>query len=233
MTKLLTIKNLPADDRPRERLYQVGAEALSNQELLAVVLGRGTAGLPVLQQAQAILAEFGSLQVLSESSPEQLMHLKGLGLAKACQLLACFELAQRLALEQSKHLSESKPLALVSAQYVAAIARSKIKDKHKEHCMVLSFDAQNKLIAADQLSVGILNSNLVHPRETFTLAIKRRAASIMLAHNHPSGDLEPSVDDLSVTTRITTAGKIIGISLLDHLIVTTTQYLSFKERQLL
>ncbi len=233
MSKLLTIKNLPINDRPRERLYQNGAEALSNQELLAVVLGRGNAGAPVLQQAHAILSEFGSLNVLADSSPEQLMSLNGLGMAKACQLLACFELANRLSLEQSRHLSEAKPLALVSPQFVAAIARSKIKDKGKEHCIVLSFDIRNKLIAADELSVGILNANLVHPRETFALAIKRRAASIMLAHNHPSGDLEPSVDDLDITTRLTTAGKIMGIDLADHLIVSQTRYLSFKERQLI
>lgn len=233
MPKLLTIKNLPADDRPRERLYRNGAESLSTQELLALVLGRGTAGAPVLAQAQAILAEFGSLRALADSSPEQLMKFKGLGLAKACQLLACFELANRWQLEHSRTLAEAKPLALVSPQYVASIARSKIKARQKEHCLVLSFDVHNKLIAADLLSVGILNANLVHPRETFALAIRRNAASIMLAHNHPSGDLEPSTDDLEITTRISTAGKIMDIALLDHLIITSTHYLSFKERQLL
>lgn len=233
MATLLTIKNMPSDDRPRERLYRSGAEALSSQELLAVILGRGTVGQPVLAQAQEILAEFGSLSVLAASSPEQLMKLKGLGMAKACQILACFELANRLSLEQSRKVSEAKPLALVSPLYVAAIARSKIKDVNKEHCIVLSFDIRNKLIAADQLSVGILNANLVHPRETFALAIRRHAAGIMLAHNHPSGDLEPSADDLDTTARLVTAGKIMGIALLDHLIISPAQYLSFKERQLL
>ncbi len=233
MSKLLSIKNLPLDDRPRERLYRNGPQALSGQELLAVVLGRGSATQPVLMQAQAILSEFGSLSALAEASPEQLMKLKGLGLAKACQLLACFELNNRLNLEQSRFLGERKPLALVSPQYVAAVARSNIKDKKKEHCIVLSFDIRNKLIAADQLSVGILNANLIHPRETFALAIRRNAASIMLAHNHPSGDLEPSVDDLDITTRLTTAGKIMGIELLDHLIVSSASYLSFRERRLI
>ncbi len=234
MAKLLTINSLPASDRPRERLYKSGTEALSNQELLAVILGRGTSGQPVLQQAQAILAEFGSLSELAESSPEQLMRLKGLGLAKACQLLACFELASRMTVEeQSRTVAERGPLALVSPQYIATVARAKIKDKNKEHCIVLSFDIRNKLIAADQLSVGILNANLVHPRETFALAIKRRAAAIMLAHNHPSGDLEPSADDMDITTRLTTAGKIMGIHLLDHVIISSVHYFSFKERQLL
>jgi DNA repair protein RadC len=234
MPKPLSIKSLPPEDRPRERLFRDGAESLSVQELLAVILGRGSAAKPVLAQAREILAEFPTLTVLAESSPEQIMKLGGLGMAKACQLLACFELANRWQLEQSRTtLAESKPLALVSPQYVAAVARSKVRDANKEHCIVLSFDVRNKLVAADRLSVGILNANLVHPRETFALGIKRHAASLMLAHNHPSGDLEPSADDLDITARLSSAGRIMGIELADHIIFSRSGYLSFKERQLL
>jgi len=229
----LSIKSLPPGDRPRERLFREGAESLSLQELLAVILGRGTAAKPVFTQAREILTEFPSLTALAESSPEQLMEISGLGMAKACQLLACFELANRWQLEQSRTVAERGPLALVSPQYVAAVARSKVRDGKKEHCIVLSFDVRNKLVAADQLSVGILNANLVHPRETFAVGIKRRAATIMLAHNHPSGDLEPSADDLDLTSRLTTAGRIMGIELADHIIFNRSGYLSFKERQLL
>jgi DNA repair protein RadC len=233
MSQYLTIKQIPKTDRPRERLWHAGVHSLSIQELLAIILERGTAGLSVMQQAQQILAGFGSLAALAESTPDQLMKYKGLGLAKACQLLACFELANRLRLEQSQQVAEKLKQEILSPAYAAAVARAKIRDNHKEHCVILTFDIRNHLISADELSVGTLNANLVHPREVFSLAMSRHAASIIVAHNHPSGDLEPSEDDIDVTDRLSTAGRIMGIELLDHIIISPTSHLSMREYNLL
>jgi DNA repair protein RadC len=233
MDNNFSVKDLPAHERPRERLFGLGVSALSTPELLAIILGQGIRGNSVLAHAQGLLAN-QSLGVLAQKSMQDLMQMKGIGLAKASQLVACFELGWRLQMEEA-HTAKSRKAAkkIISANQISNLARSKIKDFNKEYCVVLSFDIRGKLIATDELSVGVLNNSLVHPRETFGLAIARHAASIVLAHNHPSGDLEPSAEDLDITTRLVTAGKIMGIEFLDHLILSKSSYLSLREQNLL
>ena len=227
MTKSFTIHDLPADERPRERLVKFGEQALSAQELLQLILGRGVAGESVAVTAQKLLTQFGSLQKLSEASIEELSSIKGIGLAKAGQIKAAFEIGRRL----STQIAPYKSKELTSPEAVAKLIKSKIKNYNKEHFYLISLNSRNHSIG--EVSIGTLNANLVHPREVFGEAIKSNAASVILVHNHPSGDAEPSEDDLTITKRIIEAGKIMGIDVLDHIIITKSKVFSFKERKLI
>ncbi len=218
-----TLHDVPLAERPRERLVKYGASALSMGELVALLLGTGTSSQPVMRTATSLLQRFPELRGLSEASLEDLQSEPSIGPAKACLLLACFELARRMSFEVTGSAVISSP------REAAQAAREHIRDFYKEHTMVLSFDARNRLIKADEISVGILNASLVHPREVFGIAIKRHAASVMLCHNHPSGDIEPSADDIELTERLATAARIIGIPLLDHLIISENKHESLKE----
>lgn len=217
----ITIKDLPADERPRERLQYYGAESLSSHELLAIVLGRGVQGESVLVTAQKLLHQFGSLEGILAASLEDLMQMRGLGQAKATQLKACFEIIRRVnnqmvALER-----------IVSTDDVYRLLKTKIVNFNKEHFMVVSFDVRNKVLGVDVVSVGTLDSNLIHPRETFECAIKRHAAKVLIAHNHPSGECIPSEEDIMVTRRLVEAGDVLGIQIVDHLIICQDDYFSF------
>lgn len=227
-----TIHDLPESERPRERLKKFGPESLSAQELLALILGRGVKGEPVSMTAQKLLSYFGSLEGIMNASLEDLQSVKGVGLAKASQLKACFEIARRI-YTRSEIDEETEKKKITSAQEVYELVKSKIINYAKEHFVVLSFDIRNKLLGMDTISIGTLNANLVHPRETFESAIRRHSAQIIVVHNHPSGDPEPSEDDLEITKRLVEAGKILGIEVIDHIIVTKTGFLSFKEKKLL
>ncbi|MBI5127227.1 DNA repair protein RadC [Candidatus Roizmanbacteria bacterium] len=227
------LHDLPVDERPRERLVKYGVEALSLQELLALIFGRGTKDNPVMMISQKLLSKFGSLRLIEEASIEDLRIIKGLGLAKACQLKACFEVARRLNFLQQVVRHSRDGENPVSPEDIYQIVRSKIINFHKEHLLVISLDNRNKIIGVDTISVGTLNSNLIHPRETFEIAIKRHAAQIILCHNHPSGELTPSEDDLNITKNILEAGKIIGIELIDHLIIVRNNFFSFKIKKLI
>jgi len=225
--KSFTIHDLPKEERPRERLIKFGEQALSAQELLQLILGRGIKGESVAITAQKLLTHFGSLQKLSEASIEELSSIKGIGLAKACQLKAVFEISRRL-------LSQSPPYKgkqLTEPKKVYNLIKTKLKDYHKEHFYVICLNSRNQSVA--EVSIGSLNASIVHPREVFSEAIKNKSASIILAHNHPSGSLEPSEEDLEITKRLIEAGKILGIEVIDHIIVTKEGYLSFKEKGLL
>lgn len=217
MKKSFTIHDLPQEERPRERLQKLGSEFLSAQELLAVILGRGVSGESVLVTSQKILSKFGSLSALKEASMEDLRNIKGLGLAKSAQIQACIEIARRI--NQQNGISNRRKNSVVSSKDVYNLVRSKIKNYSKEHFLVLSFDSRNRILGIDTIAVGNLNTNLVHPRETFEAAIRRHAAKIIIVHNHPSGDTEPSKEDLEITHQIAKAGKIMGIEVLDHLII--------------
>lgn len=228
MGKNFTINDLPPEDRPRERLLNLGERALSAQELLQVILGRGVAGESVAVTAQKIIAQFGSLEKLSQASLAELSAIKGIGLAKSAQIKAVFEIARRLSCP-TKGLSKKE---ITNPQAVSDLVTSKIKNHDKEHFYLLSLNARNQSVS--EVSVGIINSNLVHPREVFNEAIKAKAVSVIFAHNHPSGNIEPSVDDLEITKRLAQAGKIIGIEVLDHIITTRDKkYFSFKENNLI
>ena len=227
MVKSFTIHDLPKEERPRERLLKFGEQALSAQELLQLILGRGIAGESVAVTAQKLLAQFGSLQKLAEASIEELSSIKGIGLAKAAQIRAVFEIGRRLSIQASSY----KKKELTSPEKVFKFIKTRLKDYAKEHFYLIALDARNWSI--HEVSLGTLNANLVHPREAFAEAIKSRAASVIFAHNHPSGDPEPSQDDLEITKRLIDSGKILGIEVVDHVIITKTGFLSFKEKNLL
>ncbi|NLA08184.1 MAG: DNA repair protein RadC [Parcubacteria group bacterium] len=227
MTKSFTIHDLPKDERPRERLVKFGEQALSAQELLQLILGRGVAGESVAVTAQKLLAQFGNLQKLSEASIEELSSIKGIGLAKATQIKAAFEIGRRL----STQVPAYKGKELTDPEKVYRLIKSKLKDYHKEHFYIIALNSRNYSIA--EVSVGSLNASVVHPREVFAEAIKNKAASVVFIHNHPSGDPEPSEDDLEITKRLVESGKILGIEVIDHIIITKTGFISFKEKNLI
>lgn len=230
MKKSFTIHDLPSSERPRERLQKFGPDALSAQELLALILGRGISGESVMMTAQKLLSYFGSLEAIMNASLEDLQKIKGLGMAKSSQIKACFEIARRVYNNDEISNSENKKKLIISPKDVYKLVKSKIIHYTKEHFVVLSFDARNNFLGMDTITVGTLNANLVHPRETFESAIRRHAAQIIIAHNHPSGDPEPSEDDLEITKRLTESGKILGIEIVDHIIVVKNGFLSFKEK---
>jgi len=227
MTKSFTIHDLPAEERPRERLVKFGEQALSAQELLQLILGRGIAGESVAITAQKLLTQFGSLQKLAEASIEELSTVKGIGLAKAAQIKAAFEIGRRLSTQTDPYKSKE----LTDPKKVYQLIKSKLKDYHREHFYIIALNSRNHSIA--EISVGSLNSSIVHPREVFAEAIKSKAASVIFVHNHPSGDPEPSEDDLILTKKLVESGKILGIEVFDHIVVTKNGFFSFKEKGLI
>jgi DNA repair protein RadC len=221
-----TINDLPKSERPRERLQKHGAEALSSQELIALILGRGIKGESVLVTAQRLLSAFGNVENISHASIEELSAIKGVGLAKAAQLKASFELAKR------KEDHDERQIPVKSHLDVIKLVKQKLKDKKKEHFLIICLDTRNNLIKISSISTGTLDANLVHPREVFKEAIQSLAFSIILVHNHPSGSPEPSEADIDITKRIVETGKVVGIDVLDHIIVTENKSFSFKEKGL-
>ncbi|MBW1730134.1 MAG: DNA repair protein RadC [Deltaproteobacteria bacterium] len=216
------IKDIPDFDRPREKLAARGPEALSDTELLAILLGSGVKGKDVFQVAHAILRKLDRDR--EKVNVETLVSIEGVGLAKACQIVASFEFARRRLLRRSVVIQKAQDvLPLVS--YIA--------NKKQEYFLCISLNGANEVIGNRVVTVGLLNTNQVHPREVFADAISDRAASIILVHNHPSGVLKPSPDDLATTRQLVDAGRILGIPVLDHIIVTRKGYLSFKERGLM
>ena len=220
----MTIKEMAVADRPREKLIKYGPEKLNNSELLATILGTGVKGENAVELANRILKRFSGNQ-LALLSAEDLDQAIGLGPAKACEIVACFELGKRL-------LKNKKSELFLSPKDVWDELKE-IRNHKKEHFVIFYLDTRNQEIKREVISVGTLNANLVHPREVFEGAIASHAAQIIVAHNHPSGDHEPSEDDLLITKRLVEAGKILGIDLLDHIIVARDSYLSFKEKNLL
>jgi len=223
-----TIHDLPKPERPRERLQKFGPEALSAQELLALVIGRGIPKKSVMSIAQELLMRFGNIKAISQATIEELSQIKGIGLAKAAQIKACFELGKREDLEP-----EVKDFDVKNPEGVVKAIRASIKDKAKEHFKLILLNPRNKIIGISTISVGILNASLVHPREVFKDAIMHSAASVVLAHNHPSGDPEPSEDDLKITKKLVESGKILGIEVIDHIVIGKNNFCSFKERGLI
>jgi len=228
MKDSFTVHDLPPSERPRERLLKLGSEALSAQEILALILGRGIKGESVIEISQKLLSRFGNLKGVANASVEELMQISGIGPAKAAQIKAAVELAKRL---ESDVGEESKPM-LKSPEDVAAVVRSQLKGKKKEHFLVLCLDTRNRLINCKPVSIGSLDTSIVHPREVFKEAVSSSAASVIFVHNHPSGDPEPSKEDVELTKRLAKAGEIIGIDVLDHIIVCDKSYLSLKAKNL-
>ena len=203
-----------------------GAENLKDSELLAILLRTGKAGKNVIEIASQILSKHSKKRLL-QMTYDDLVKIGGIDSAKATTLLAAFELAKR-ALEVN-----DTNLPIISNTKDAAAQLTDIRDLKKEHFVVLYLNARNQLVHKETVSVGTLNANLVHPRDVFEPALKYSAASVMVAHNHPSGDPKPSEDDLEITKRLTDAGKMMGVEVLDHVIVAKNSHFSFKEEKLL
>jgi DNA repair protein RadC len=228
-----TVQDLPVSERPRERLQALGAASLSGHELLALVLGRGARGGSVMMTAQLLLAEFGSLEGVVSASLEDLQKVKGLGVAKATQLMACLEIARRvIKSEDDFEIEQVRGRVIAAPDEVYKLLKGKIRNYKKEHFVVVSLDARDRVLGIDTVAVGSVTASLVHPRETFGAAIRRCAARIIVAHNHPSGDPEPSAADRKVTRRLVEAGKAVGIELCDHVIISKTNFFSFRDNQL-
>ncbi|MBE3518867.1 MAG: DNA repair protein RadC [Firmicutes bacterium] len=229
MKERLTIKDWPDAERPRERLIRIGPAALSDAEVVAILLGSGSAGETAVDQAKRILAagerEYGSgLKLLAESSVEELIQVRGLGPAKAARIKAAVELGRRL----SGGIEE--PLVCVrNAMDVYRLVRGDMESLDREHFCILMLNARNQVLRREVVSVGCLDSTIVHPREIFKNCIKRSAASVILVHNHPSGDPTPSSEDLEITRRLSEGGKLLGIAVLDHVIIGKGRYSSFRE----
>jgi DNA repair protein RadC len=223
-----TVRDLPLGERPRERLLKLGSEALSAQEIPAVILGRGTRGESVMMTSQKLLSRFGNLKGIANASVEELIQTTGIGPAKAAQIKAALELSRRLEADAS----EKPKRILKSPEDVAAEVNSQLKGKKKEHFLVLCLDTRNRLIDRKLVSMGSLDTSIVHPREVFKEAISSCAASVVFAHNHPSGDPEPSKEDVELTRRLVRAGEILGIDVLDHIIICDKSFVSLKARNL-
>ncbi len=228
MKKQFTVKDLPPEERPRERLKSLGAEALSSIELLAIIMGRGIAGESVMVTAQQLIRKYGDLKGIADASVEELAGIRGIGLAKACQIRAAFEIAGRIA---SYTDGGGQPI-VKTPEDVARLVSSRLRDKKKEYFLVILLDTKSRLIKTSEISVGSLDASIVHPREAFKEAISVSAASLILVHNHPSGDTTPSEDDLLLTRRLVAAGKVVGIDVLDHVIVAGGDFISLKRQGL-
>jgi DNA repair protein RadC len=215
------IKDLPKHEMPREKLIEKGAENLKNSELLAILLRTGLEGKNVIEVADSILKKYTMKKLLALDFKE-LAKIKGVGSGKACSLLAAFELTKR-ALE-----AEDNNLPMINSVKDAMAHLQELRTAKKEHFIVLYLNARNQLIFKETISIGILDANLVHPREVFKPAIDHLAASIIVAHNHPSGGTEPSAADLEITKRLSDAGKLLGVELADHIIVAGKEYKSIK-----
>lgn len=212
-------------DMPREKLERLGAEALRDEELLAVLLRTGYEGKNVLEISRGILRTYPP-EKLVDLKLDALRQIKGVGQAKAAGLVAGFELARR-GLNRDLGIAPS-----ISRPADAAGLLADIKDHRKEHFVALFLNARNQVICREDVSVGSLNASLVHPREVFAPAVGSSAASVILAHNHPSGDVTPSREDIELTRRMVQAGEIMGIEVLDHIIVASGRFLSMKEANL-
>jgi DNA repair protein RadC len=206
-----------------------GPQSLTDAELVAILLRTGTKGNSVINVAQELLASNNNLAVLAGKPLSSLTKTAGIGKDKAVTLLAAFELSRRI-LSQSKWMSDKK---ITSPQDVAEIFIPLLADEVKENFIVVCLNSANKIIKYEKISVGNLNSSVVHPREIFKTAIENNSASIILMHNHPSGNPEPSQTDISVTKRIAEAGKIMDIPVFDHIIIAGNSFLSFVERRLI
>jgi len=219
---------MPEQMRPREKMLIHGEQSLSEEELLAIILGSGTREMSALQLARQLLVHFKGLRQIKEASLEELMNSqKGIGRARAVAVKAALELGRRLA------LNLHNKVLIKSPEDVKNLLMEEMRYYDREHFRVLYLDRKGGLLTSEDISIGGLHSSIVHPREVFKTAVKRSAASLILVHNHPSGDPQPSKEDLEVTRRLLEAGILMGIDILDHIIIGEGVYFSFKANGLI
>jgi DNA repair protein RadC len=216
----LTIHDMPNEDRPREKLMSGGPEALTLKELLAVVMSVGTVKEDVLEMSSRIIRDYGEKSILAERDAEKLSKEMGIPIVKACQIVACGELGRRF-----YDKSESGFTTIRSAKDVYEYLQD-MRNLSKEHLRGLYLNSHSKILRDEVISIGTVNSNMIHPREVFRPAIEANAAAIVLAHNHPSGEASPSAEDIEITKQLVEAGKILGITVLDHVIITKHAFTS-------
>lgn len=219
---VLKIHDLPQDSRPREKLMKQGPEALSLLELLAVVLNTGSKKEGVLEMAGRVIREYGERSIVAEQNPAKLAEDMAIPVGKACQIIACGEIGRRFYQKNSSGFTVIR---------TAKDVYEHLRDMHnlpKEHLRGLYLNSHNQIIHDEVISIGTINSNLVHPREVFRPAIEYSAVAIVLAHNHPSGTPTPSAQDVEITNQLIQAGKMIGINVLDHVIITRDTYMSIS-----
>jgi DNA repair protein RadC len=221
-----TIREWPADERPRERLVALQPRALAARERLAILLGSGAGGRSSIDVAADLLARYeGSLRRLGRADPGELVAVTGIGPARAAAVAAAFELGRRMAGERGRVSTR-----IAGPRDVFRRLADKLRDRRQEEFWVIYLDTQNRILLERCLTVGLLNSSLVHPREVFGPAMTHGAASLILAHNHPSGDPEPSPEDLAVTVQLMESGCLLGIPVRDHVILGDSAYVSLAER---
>ncbi|MHC5034243.1 MAG: RadC family protein [Planctomycetota bacterium] len=223
-----TIKDLPETERPRERLLQGGEESLSDVELLGIIIRDGWRKATALELAGRLLSEFGSFRRLASCTVAELTQVGGIGPAKAAQIKAALAIARRYASQKMPAGTE-----ITGSEQLFRYMREKLYGLKKEHFYALMLDTKHRIIREDRVAVGSLSESIVHPREVFKPAIRESAAKVIFAHNHPSGNPEPSPQDRRLTARLVEAGRLVGIPVLDHLIVGDETYYSFAEHGLL
>jgi DNA repair protein RadC len=227
--KSYTIKDLPFSERPREKIINYGVESLSNAELLAVIIRTGDRRQTAIEVAQNLLKiDNRGLASLVDISLEDLMKVKGIGECKACQILSAIEIGKRI---RTRNIHNK--IRIDSPSKIVNLMMDELRYLNQEHFKILLLDTKNQIIKIENISVGTLNASIVHPRDVFNAAIKRHANSIILVHNHPSGDPTPSNEDINVTNRLVEVGEIVGIKVLDHIIMGDNRYISFKEKNLI
>ena len=227
--KKYTVKELPLDDRPREKLLLRGSQNLSDAELVAILLRTGKKGKSVLEISRELISTEGNLAMLATKTVDSLQKVSGIGKDKAATLAAAFEISRRI-LSQAKWFSNQK---VTSPQEIADIFIPILRDDTKERFIVVCLNSSNKIIKHETISIGNLNSSVVHPREIFKVAIDCSSASIILIHNHPSGNPEPSNEDIRITKKVVESGKILDIPVFDHLIIAGDTFTSFVEKRLI
>lgn len=225
----MNIRQLPEDERPREKLLKEGIENLSTAEVLAVLIGSGTREKSAIELATEILTiSSKGIVFLAECRPEELESIKGIGRAKACEILAAAELGKRIASRP-----KCKRPEISSAQDIADIFMERMRYYKKEHFISLMINAKGEIIEESKISIGDLCSSTTHPREVFVDAVRRSAGSVIFLHNHPSGDPEPSQMDVETTKRLMEAGELLGIPVLDHIVIGDGKFVSMKARGLI
>ena len=219
----MRIKDIPPENRPRERMAKYGPDALSDAEMLAIILKTGTFGENVTDMSNRLIQKYG-IDKLSKLTLQELQEIKGIGPAKAMQITAVFHLNRRC------RLAEKEKISVKTARDIYEYARPLLEEKDREHILVLYLDSKNRINKHETISIGTLNSSLIHPREIFKTAIKENTNALIVAHNHPSGDPTPSKDDREITKELHAAGELLEIEMLDHVIIGKDNYYSFKER---